>query len=46
VLITVSFFYLFVCVDSHGKGCLAKTKYFLFTQFPDGLRWIGRKTFG
>merc|ERR1711971_623050 len=46
VLITVSFFYLFVCVDSYGKGPLAKMKRFLFETLPEGLRTCGRKTCG
>ena len=46
ILITVSFFYLFVCVDSYGTGYLSKIKHVLFVNFPDALRAIGTKICG
>ena len=46
VLISVSFFYLFVCVDSYGTGPLSKIKNVLFEKLPEGLRVIGRKICG
>ena len=45
-LITIAFFYLFVCVDSYGTGPLPKIKRFLFETFPEGLRACGRKICG
>ena len=46
ILVTVAFFYLFVCVDSYGKGALPKIKRFLFETLPNTLRAIGTKICG
>ena len=46
ILISVSFFYLFVCVDSYGTGPLPKIKRLLFESFPNTLRAIGAKICG
>ena len=46
LMLVVSFFYLFVCVDINGTGILGGMKRFLFIKLPDGLRWLGRKTLG
>ena len=46
VLVTVAFFYLFVCVDSYGKGVLPKIKRMLFEDLPNTLRAIGTKICG
>ena len=46
VLLVITFLYLFVCVDGHGGGCLARVKKFLFTEMPDLLRNIGRRICG
>lgn len=46
LLVLVSFIYLFVCVDSHGGGIMAKIKNFLFNTAPEGLKRGGRKVCG
>jgi hypothetical protein len=46
VLIVVSFFYLFVCVDPHSDNILSKMRKFLFKTLPNTLRSIGRRTLG
>ena len=46
ILCSVAFFYLFVCVDERGKGCLPKTKIFFWIQLPNALKFVGRKTCG
>ena len=46
MLITASFFYLFIAVDAHGEGILAKTRNFLFTTLPSKLRVNGRRFCG
>lgn len=45
-LISIAFFYLFVCVDERGNGCLAKTKVFFWQTIPNTLRQIARKICG
>jgi hypothetical protein len=46
VLVIISFFYLFVCVDGNSGSFLAKIKIFLFKTFPDILRSNGRRYCG
>ena len=46
VLIVVSFFYLFICVDPYSDSVLAKTRNFLFKKLPAMLRHYGRMTLG
>ena len=46
ILISVSFFYLFVCVDSYGTGTLSAIKRVLFEKFPNCLRAVGKMTCG
>lgn len=46
VLVSVSFLYLFVCVDDHAGGPLVAMKVFFFRTLPDCLRAVGRKTCG
>ena len=45
-LVIVSFFYLFVCVNEHGDGCMAKTKVLVTVKFPDKLRAGAEKICG
>jgi len=46
ILFSVSFLYLFVCVDEHGKGVLAKMKIFLYKKMPENLKAIAAKICG
>ena len=42
----ITVLYLFVCVDGHQTGCLAKMKRFLFSSLPNILRGAGRRMCG
>ena len=46
ILLSVSFLYLFVCVDERGTGCCAKMKIFFWQTLPDTLKAIARKICG
>ena len=46
VLLTVSFFYLFVCVNEHGTGNLAKLKILVTQKFPGLLRAVAKRICG
>ena len=46
ILFSVSFLYLFVCVDEHGGGVLAKMKIFLYKKMPENLKSIAAKICG
>ena len=46
LLVTISFFYLFVCVNEHGDGFLARSKVLVTKKFPDKLREIAAKICG
>ena len=46
ILLMISFFYLFVCVNEHGTGCLPKTKILLWRTLPNVMRGYGRRTCG
>ena len=46
VLVTVSFFYLFVCVNEHADTCLARTKVVVTVKFPNALRSGAEKLCG
>ena len=46
ILLSVSFLYLFVCVDERQNGCLAKTKIFFWKTIPDAMKAVGRKICG
>ena len=35
ILVTVAFFYLFVCVNEHGDGYLAKAKVIFAIKLPE-----------
>ena len=45
-LLTVAFLYLFVCVDSNGKGYLGKAKRFFWVTCPGFLLSIVEKVCG
>ena len=34
ILLSVAFLYIFVCVDEHGEGCMAKLKIFFWKTLP------------
>ena len=46
ILLSVAFFYLFVCVDEKGAGCLAKAKIFFWRSFPTFLKAVGTRICG
>lgn len=46
ILLSVAFLYLFVCVDEHGKGYLAKTKILFWQTIPNMFRSIAKKCCG
>lgn len=46
LLVFVSFFYLFVCVDGSKKGILADLKRVLFERLPNSMKIAGRATCG
>ena len=46
ILITVAFFYLFVCVNEHGDGRLARTKIFFTVTVPEMTLNLTEKIFG
>lgn len=45
-LLSIAFFYLFVCVNERATGCLPRVKIFLWQTFPDVLKKFARKTCG
>ena len=46
VLLSVAFFYLFVCVDEHGTGFMAKSKRFFWFTLPELLKKAAGKICG
>ena len=46
ILLSIAFFYLFVCVNEHGTGCLPKMKIFLWRTLPNAMKDCARRTCG
>jgi len=46
ILCLITVLYLFVCVDGHKGGFLARAKRFLFSEMPEFLRRCGRRICG